>query len=116
MEQHYGRRTPFRVPEGYFDGLTSQMMQQLPEPKAIPLHQAAPRGSWWSSLRPFAIAASFCAVAFGVARYLHHDQRPASTTEAGVIVASQPTYTAADEYADYAMFDTQDLYALMEDY
>ena len=33
IEQLVGKRNPFRVPEGYFDNLTDQVMQSLPEEK-----------------------------------------------------------------------------------
>ena len=33
IEEKVGKRNPFRVPEGYFDNLTAQIMESLPEQK-----------------------------------------------------------------------------------
>jgi hypothetical protein len=31
IQEKVGKQNPFRVPEGYFDNLTAQVMQNLPE-------------------------------------------------------------------------------------
>jgi len=108
LETNYGKQRPFKVPEGYFDGFADRMMDLLPEPSAkiVPM-----RKSRWSKLRPYAIAASFCAILGGAGiLYFHHEdtepQQISQTQEASI------DYTI-DQMADYAMLDNSDFYSYL---
>ncbi len=53
--------TPFKVPDNYFENLTSQIMDQLPEKKAVP---QAPKPTRWQRIKPlFYMAAMFVGAA-----------------------------------------------------
>ena len=93
-------KTPFRVPEGYFDSLTAKVMQQLPE---------QPKRSLIAKLRPWMYAAAcVVAVLFTATIYFYpsDNQQQVATTADSYI----------DDIADYVMADNNDIYACLNDY
>ena len=129
LKQKVGNRNPFRVPDGYFDQLTQQVMQQLPEREETVAKQLSissqPRArkvqmrTWL-----YAAACSVLALAMGVSYYFMQSQ--STSTDATPMAAAAPaapaTYTASDnsyidEVADYVMMDNTEIYAcLTENY
>ncbi len=114
----FGRRTPFKVPDSYFDDFASLLMQKLPESDGIittPIVVMKP--SPWHRFRPIAIAAaSVCVAIFGVGIYVHNNSsRGANSYAETVNDVSSVSFSAVDAIADYAMFDAEDMYAYMED-
>lgn len=112
IEKLVGKRNPFVVPEGYFEQLTDQVMQSLPErrPRAKTI---------W--LRPvFYAAASVCALFVCATVWLSwpdsSQQEQKSVAEAVQTVQQQPDDAFFDEAADYIMLDNQDIYACLSDY
>ena len=97
LKESVGHKHCFKVPEGYFDQLTAQVMQQLPE------QQQARR----VHLRPclYAAACSVAVLLIGVTYYFHEQ----SSDEA---VADSSYY---EEVADYAMIDNVDIYACISE-
>jgi hypothetical protein len=83
------------VPEGYFEQLTAQVMQQLPEQQKARI----------TMLRPwlFAAACMVAAMLMGLTYYWHQD----STDD---LMADGNYY---EEVADYAMIDNEDIYYLL---
>ena len=129
LKQTVGNRNPFRVPDGYFDQLTQQVMQQLPEREETVAKQLSissqPRARK-VQMRPwlYAAACSVLALAMGVSYYFMQSQ--ATSTDATPMAAAAPaapaTYTTSDnsyidEVADYVMLDNTEIYAcLTENY
>jgi len=109
IEELVGKRNPFVVPEGYFEQLTDQVMQSLPErrPRA--------KAIW---MRPvFYAAASVCALFVCAAVWLAWPQASApSQGPMAEVVQQEPDDTFFDEAADYMMLDNQDIYAYLSDY
>lgn len=109
IEELVGKRNPFVVPEGYFEQLTDQVMQSLPErrPRA--------KAIW---MRPvFYAAASVCALFVCAAVWLSWPQASApSQGPMAEVVQQEPDDTFFDEAADYMMLDNQDIYAYLSDY
>ena len=109
IEELVGKRNPFTVPEGYFEQLTSQVMQSLPErrPRAKTVWM---RPVWWA-------AAAVCALFVSTAVWLSW---PSSSQqeqkEMAEVVQQQADDTFFDEAADYMMLDNQDIYACLADY
>ena len=106
IEELVGKRNPFVVPEGYFEQLTDQVMQSLPERR--------PRAkSVW--MRPvFYAAASVCAVIFGAGLlYSNHFAEPAPVYSAAKATAVESNI---DQAADYVMIDNEDIYSYLADY
>ena len=108
IEELVGKRNPFVVPEGYFEQLTADVMQSLPErrPRAKTI---------W--MRPvFYAAASVCALFVCATVWLSWPK--SSTMPQGQVaeVVQVPDETYFDEAADYMMLDNQDIYACLSDY
>ena len=97
LREIVGQRNGFRVPEGYFEQLTAQVMQQLPEQQKART----------TMLRPwlFAAACMVAAMLMGLTYYWHQD----STDD---LMADGNYY---EEVADYAMIDNMQIYASLAD-
>ena len=113
IQEKVGKRNPFRVPEGYFDNLTAQVMQNLPEqPK---------RRAKSVFMRPvFYAAASVCALLVAGAAWMWHPTAEVSSAESVQAKAvSQPQQQQDnadgyfDEAADYMMLDNHEIYAYL---
>ncbi|MBO4314453.1 MAG: hypothetical protein J5867_00590 [Prevotella sp.] len=112
LEKTLGKAHPFKVPDGYFEGLTEKVMAQLPTEDARVI---ALRPSRWRVYRPIAIAAASVAVAiFSVGMYLHSSDTQSS--EQFTQLPSSSSYSAIDQAADYTMLDNEDMYAYLADY
>jgi len=115
IEKRFGKKRPFKVPEGYFEGLASQVMQQLPmtETRAISI-----RPKLWKRYRSaIAVAASVCGIVVGTSIYMHKQNVEtdyASNMPASTVAAY--SYNTIDYVADYTMLDNEDIYALVSDY
>ncbi len=110
LKLKYGKKSPFKVPEGYFDHFTSELMTKLPEREA---REIVMQPSIWHRYRPALwVAASACAAIFSVGIYLHHENsevRPVAVNTEQVSTG----YSAFDEAADYTMMDNTDMYAYL---
>ena len=118
LSDRFGRRTPFKVPDGYFDDFASLLMQKLPESNGIITTQTVVmKPSLWHGFRPIAIAAaSVCVAIFGVGIYVHNNQSRSVDSHVGTTNnVSSASFSIVDAIADYAMYDTEDMYAYMED-
>ena len=100
IEEKVGKRNPFRVPEGYFDNLTAQIMESLPEqkPKAKTV---------WLRKPMYYAAACVCALLISATAWLDPMQAHA--------VQQDVTDEAFDEAADYMMLDNHEIYALLSE-
>lgn len=97
LRETVGTRNAFRVPEGYFEQFTAQVMEQLPEQQKART----------TMLRPwlYAAACTVVAMVMGVTYYWHQN-----TTDD--MMADSNYY---EEVADYAMIDNIDIYACLAD-
>ena len=99
-----GQHNPFLVPEGYFEKLTQEVMQQLP--------QQQPKVALIRYLRPFLYAAAcLCVVLLSATIYLYQPAEEQVLLSAAAETTSMDTYV--DEAADYAMVDNYDIYACL---
>lgn len=116
-----GRENPFRVPEGYFDTLSSQIMAKIEQEgvEARDIQPAKEKRAKVVWLRPVLYAAaSVCALFISVVAYQNYSEQGV-TAPAQTVVANNQMMTDDyfDEAADYVMLDNQDIYAcLMSDY
>ena len=113
IQEKVGKRNPFRVPEGYFEGLTDQIMQSLPDqPK---------RRAKSVFMRPvfYTAAASVCALLVAGAAWMWRpsaDTTSADAVQAKAVVLPQQqdsTEDYMDEAADYMMLDNHEIYAYL---
>ena len=126
MEEKYliekvGKENPFRVPEGYFDTLSSQIMAKVEAegvaPRDIKAGKEKRAKVLW--LRPVLYAAaSVCALFISVLAYQSHsDDGVAAPTQTVVANNQMLMDDYFDEAADYVMLDNEDIYAcLSSDY
>lgn len=121
LKKMVGNRNPFRVPDGYFEQFTEQVMQQLPaREQSIAPQSAQPRArrvqirTWL-----YAAACSALALMLGVSYYFMQSQ--ATSTDAAPMASAEPaTYVAPDnsyidEVADYVMMDNAEIYACLSE-
>ncbi len=111
----FGKANPYRVPEGYFEGFASQLMDKLPERAPVVVQHAAPM------MRPLrrwlCAAACLCVLVMSAAVFMARGDRHASTGAESQ--AASLSISAFDLYeesvADYAMMDNADIYAYLAD-
>ena len=120
--ERVGKENPFRVPEGYFDTLTSQIMAKV-EAEGVEARDLKTTGkekrakTVW--LRPVLYAAaSVCALFISVVAYQSYSDQGVAAPAQNVVATNQMMMDEYfDEAADYVMIDNQDIYAcLVSDY
>lgn len=110
-----GDKSPFRVPEGYFDQLASRVMSQLPEQATIQqLEQQPRRQSQLVALRPWLYAAACVVAVVVLALTFHFHQRVVEPYEQPMATVSAPVDDEyIDDVADYVMLDNTEIYAYL---
>lgn len=110
-----GDKSPFRVPEGYFDQLASRVMSQLPEQATIQqLEQQPRRQSRLVALRPWLYAAACVVAVVVLALTFHFHQRVVEPYEQPMATVSAPVDDEyIDDVADYVMLDNTEIYAYL---
>lgn len=119
IETAFGRKAPFKVPEGYFDDFTARMMDRLPvADEGLTVVVCDIKPLFWKRYRKVVVtvAASVCIGMVGVGAYLHHEASATGKEHvAGAEVPATSFYSSADALTDYAMLDSNDMYAYMAD-
>ena len=70
-----GNKNPFKVPEGYFEGLSDRIMSQLPER----VDESPKKASLWVRVQPWLyMAAMFCGIALMINLVNRSPRQPAS--------------------------------------
>jgi hypothetical protein len=105
IKSRIGNKNPFCVPDGYFDSLTAEVMQKLPE-------QQPQKKGLILRLRPWMYAAA-CTVAILFTATLYF-LAPDSVNQPQVAaVAPATTDSYVEDMADYVMADNIDIYACL---
>lgn len=113
-----GKETSFKVPEGYFENLTSEVMNKLPEKQKVTYKEE--QTTMWTRLKPlFYMAAMFVGAAL-IIRVASSDHKPvAEDVAVTVAVAETDTEQVSDEMLDMAldraMLDDYSLYVYLSD-
>lgn len=128
LKQKVGNRNPFRVPEGYFEQLTEQVMNSLPEVEVAKQESIAPVSQPRArkvQMRPwlYAAACSVLALAMGVSYYFMQSQSTSADAVNMAAVTPVPSATTSDvqdnsyydDAADYAMLDNAEIYACLSE-
>ena len=115
LEDKYGKKRPFKVPNGYFDSFAENLMDKLPEQQPV----MTPHISMWRKWRKLrltvAVAASVCAVMFSVMTFMHNTKpthSPLASNHTTKTVTND-SYNTLDVAADYTMLDNDDIYVLV---
>ena len=111
-----GKENSFKVPDGYFENLTSEVMNKLPEKEKVAFKEE--HVSTWTRLKPlFYMAAMFIGAAL-IIRVASSNHQPA-TVDDQLTANDAGTEVVSDEYIDVAldrsMLDDYSLYVYLSD-
>ena len=117
IERKFGKPRPFKVPDGYFEALQSDIMAKLPVSAGI--GAVSSRRPLLRRLRPLTWAAGVAAVVAVAAVCLSgifsvSGEAVASASHADMPQQSEVDLTI-DELSDYAMMDNDDFYSFIAD-
>lgn len=111
IEQKFGRKMPFKVPQGYFEQLEKAVTQNIAKASTTPKTAMIRR------LRPLRWAACIAVIATGVAIYLSRGSSMADneniTAKTENNAAQQHYDYTMEEVSDFAMLDNEDLYSYL---
>ena len=106
-----GTENPFRVPDGYFENLTSEVMNRLPEKEKLTAVQTEP--TMWQKVKPWLYMTAMFIGAALIIRVASADRTPATDQ-----IAMDDTETKM-EYINMAvensMLDDYSLYVYLAD-
>lgn len=110
-----GMENSFKVPDGYFENLTSEVMNKLPEKAKVAFEEE--RVSTWTRLKPLLYMAAMFVGAALIIRVASTDHKPVTVDE--VAVTEVDTEVISDEMIDVAldraMLDDYSLYVYLSD-
>lgn len=106
----YGTENHFQVPEGYFDNLASSVMLHIPDGEAKVVKMPVP--TWRKHIVAISTAAASVLALIGFSMFY---QQSANIHNADLRANVETTseYSSVDDVVDYAMLDTDDMYAYM---
>lgn len=111
-----GKENSFKVPEGYFENFTSEVMKKLPEKEKVSFEEE--RVSTWTRLKPLLYLAAMFVGAALIIRVASSDHKPVPADEVAVKNAAD-TEIVSDELLDIAldraMMDDYSLYVYLSD-
>ena len=111
-----GKENSFKVPEGYFENLTSEVMNKLPEKEKVTLKEEPV--STWTRLKPLLYMAAMFIGAALIIRVASTDQKSVATDDVAVTEVVD-TEVISDEMIDVAldraMLDDYSLYVYLSD-
>ncbi|WP_288910212.1 hypothetical protein [uncultured Bacteroides sp.] len=108
-----GTENSFRVPEGYFEGLTSDIMNKLPEKEKPAFVQKEP--TMWDKVKPWLYMAAMFAGAALIIRVASADRQPASNTDYVAAEETDKEMQYINEVVDNSMLDDYSLYVYLSD-
>ena len=111
LRSRMGTKNPFTVPEGYFEQLTAQVMDRLPEKKPATVAVMKRLRPWLYAAACVCVGVFVAAVAFNQqTEDLQGQQQMANMGQENVNYYSD---SYIDEAADYAMIDSQEIYSYL---
>ena len=112
LNSKLGKKNPFTVPEGYFEQLTAQVMEKLPEKQVAKTATIKRLRPWFYAAACICIGVFIAGIAFNNNNDEGRKQMQMATAEQEY-VESYYSDSYIDEEADYAMVDNQDIYAYL---
>lgn len=116
--EKFGKETPFKVPNGFFDDFTKDLMAKLPERQ----EDASKKKRSAAIIRRISVIITSAAVFIGVcilavSYLLQKPEQPVVAKQAkdNHIENINNTYNSIDEAAEYTMLDNEDIYAYVSE-
>lgn len=106
-----GTENPFRVPEGYFESFTSEVMNRLPEKEKPAITQREP--TRWERVRPWLYMAAMFIGAAMIIRVASSDRTPAADRMAVDDTENEIEYI--NMAVENSMLDDYSLYVYLTD-
>lgn len=110
-----GKENSFKVPDGYFENLTSEVMNKLPEKEKVAFKEEPV--STWTRLKPLLYMAAMFVGAALIIRVASSDRK--SVADIDVAATEIETEVISDEMIDMAldraMLDDYSLYVYLSD-
>lgn len=110
-----GKEDSFKVPDGYFENLTSEVMNKLPEKEKVVFKEEPV--STWTRLKPLLYMAAMFVGAALIIRVVSSDRK--SVADIDVAATEIETEVVSDEMIDMAldraMLDDYSLYVYLSD-
>ena len=110
-----GKENSFKVPDGYFENLTSEVMNKLPEKEKVVFKEESV--STWTRLKPLLYMAAMFVGAALIIRVASSDRK--SVADIDVAATEIETEVVSDEMIDMAldraMLDDYSLYVYLSD-
>lgn len=115
LEQQFGRKNPFCVPEDYFVHLSENIMKAIPDAED---GKTVVKGKLWHRYRPMAIAAAIVlAIAVSSLTYFERNvATPSGKVRQSAKIIPSDNDSAIDQAIDYTMLDDDDMYAYVTSY
>ena len=113
-----GTGNAFHVPEGYFENLTSEIMNRLPEKERLAFEKK--ESTMWERVKPWVYMAAMFVGAALIIRVASSDHKPVADDIAVTVTAMEAdTEQVSDEMIDVAldraMLDDYSLYVYLSD-
>lgn len=106
-----GKENPFRVPDGYFENLTSEVMSRLPEKEKPAILQKEP--TMWERVRPWVYMTAMFIGAALIIRVASSDRTPVEERIANDDTDVEMEYI--NTVLDNSMMDDYSLYVYLAD-
>lgn len=110
-----GKENSFKVPDGYFENLTSEVMNKLPEKKVAFKEEPV---STWTRLKPLLYMAAMFVGAALIIRVASTDHKPVAADDVAVTEVDTEVVVSdemIDVAVDRAMLDDYSLYVYLSD-
>lgn len=110
-----GKENSFKVPDSYFENLTSEVMNKLPEKEKVVFKEETV--STWTRLKPLLYMAAMFVGAALIIRVASTDHKPVTVDEGAVteVDAEVISDEMIDVALDRAMLDDYSLYVYLSD-
>ena len=112
-EKKFGHDNHFTVPEGYFEGLTAEIMGKLPEPTAKTVRLRPVRRNVWKYA--VSLAACLLAAVFSINMFINKPTPTALNATANADTSESAYFSTIDQVADYTMLDNEAIYAYVSE-
>lgn len=115
IRKKFGAGNPFRVPEGYFEHFTSDLMARLPEKGTEPAPVTSLRRPRQILTAWYAVAAILCGAMFFGGYYLYSDRTPQNSPMAQSLSDTEAEEVYMEDLLDYAMVSNHEIALYLTD-